>query len=542
MLNLFKVSGDNTSDILYKLLRNLNAKVTRETVRETMLQHPDFPSLLAMSEVLSCWNIDNAALQLNTVEQLREIPLPFVAQLKKKGGWYVLVDQVNEQYIRYTDSELGPLTLSPQEFEKRWTGIVLLAETDVQSGEADYQSKRIREQLANWRGGFILGAAIILIAIALITKGQNYSATEWLLFFTKTCGLLIAGMLTAKQLGAKNGLTDRVCRINDKTSCENVLNSPGAKLWGWLNWSDLGLLYFAGGLVTLIFAGSQPGVLPLLNNIALPAMLYVGYSVYYQAYRIRQWCTLCLAVQLVLIVEGLFALTHFTTPAVSIGPYLALLFGFLLPSFAWVIAKPLLTNRIQGRRDHEELLALKRDPAIFKALLLQQPKAPPIIADLQAIVSGEFDAGCKITIVTDPYCNSCSKAHRELEQLALNDQDVSITTIFSTSSNSSPATKVATHLLALAGQGTLAAEALADWYGQKNKDYDDWASRFPSTTHPLDLVAVCEDHRKWCSDANIMVTPTIYINGYQMPENYKLESLPWLLKRIDFDKVLEANA
>lgn len=430
----------------------------------------------------------------------------------------LLVNQIHEKYIRYTDSEQGAVTLSLNDFEKRWTGIVLLAETDEQSGEVDYNLKRIKERLSNWRGQFVLGGTLLVLLIALMVGGRNYSSPDWLLFFTKVSGLFLTGLLIAKQLGSKNDLTDRICRINAKTSCENVLNSPAAKLWGLLNWSDLGLLYFAGGLFTLVLTGNQPNVRPLLNDIALLAMPYIAFSIYYQAYKVRQWCTLCLGVQVILAIEGLLALTQLTTLTGFIEPYLILLVSFLLPTLAWVIIKPLLNSRFQSRLEHEELMALKRNPAIFRTLLIQQPQAPPISADLPPIVFGNSDAEYKITIVTDPYCSSCSKAHKELEQLVLHNQNVNVTIIFSTSSNSSPGTKVVTHALALAKQGTLAIKALIDWYSQKNKDYNTWAKRYPTETHLSDFVAICQGHRQWCRDADIIVTPTIYINGYKIPE------------------------
>jgi uncharacterized membrane protein len=541
MGNLFRLPGDNASDTLYELLKQLNAKVTRDTALTTMQRHPDFPSLLSISEVLSSWKIDNAALHLDTVEQLREIPLPFIAHLKKKGGWYVLVNQINEKYIWYFDSEKGAVTLALNEFEKKWAGTILLAETDEQSGEIDYNLNRKKERLANLRGPFLLGGTLLVLLIVLLVGGYNYLPSDWLLFFTKISGLFLTGLLIAKQLGSKNYLTDRICSINAKTSCADVLNSPAAKLWGWLSWSDLGLLYFAGGLFSLALIGNQPKVRDLLNDIALIAMPYIAFSIYYQAYKVRQWCTLCLGVQVIFAIEGLLALIQLTTLPGSIEPYLVLLTSFLLPTLAWVTIKPLLTSRLQSGWEHEELVAVKRNPAIFRTLLIQQSQAPPISDDLYPIVFGNSDAECKITIVTDPYCSSCSKAHKDLEQLVLHNQNVNVTNIFSTVSNSSPATKVVMHVLALAKQGTLAIEALTDWYNQKNKDYDTWAKRYPTETPLSDQVAMCQVHRKWCHDADIMETPTIYIDGYKIPETYKLESLSWILNRMEFDKEFESN-
>ena len=541
MRNFFKVSEDNATDTLYSLLQNLKAKVTWETARKTMQEHPDFPSLLCMSEVLLSWNIDNAALQLNTVEQLRELPLPFIAHLKRKGGWYVLVNQIHDNHIQYTDSETGKVTLSLDEFEKNWAGVVLLAETDEHSGEVDYHLNRKKERLNNMRAPFVLGVTFLVILLAFLVGGRNYLPSDWLLFLTKTSGLFLSSLLIIKQLGRRNDLTDLLCSIHAKTNCEGVLNSPAAKLWGWLSWSDLGLLYFSGGLITLVFAGNQPQVRPLLNDIAILAMPYIVFSVYYQAYKVRQWCTLCLGVQAIFVIEGLMALTQVTTLPASREPYFIFIIAYLLPTLAWVLIRPLLTGKFQTIREHEELITLKRNPATFITLLKQQPQAPTISADLHSIVLGNLNSENKIIMVTDPYCGSCSKSHRDLVQIVADNQNINVTIIFSTGNTSSRATRVAAHILTLARQGIFANKALEDWYSQKNKDYDMWAKQYPLEEPIEDHGAICKSHRQWCLNADILVTPTIYVNGHKMPESYKLENLPWILNSMDTDKVFESG-
>lgn len=35
--------------------------------------------------------------------------------------------------------------------------------------------------------------------------------------------------------------------------------------------------------------------------------------------------------------------------------------------------------------------------------------------------------------------------------------------------------------------------------------------------------------RAWCDEAEITFTPTIYVNGYRLPEKYKVEELKYIL-------------
>lgn len=254
----------NATETLYALLNKLGAKVTRATVQQTLLQHPDFPSLLSLSDGLTDWQVENTGLQLNTAEQLRELPLPFIAHLRKNNGWYVLVTALQGDVITYTDNEQGRKTESLTDFEKNWSGVVLLAETDELSGEENYTLHRREEILENLRGPLVWIGSLLVTLIALLPIAQHLIPADWFLLLTRTIGLMLSGLLVAKQLGSTNALTDRLCRINSKASCDGVLNSPAAKLWGWLSWADVGLLYFAGGLLILLLVGVSSDLRPLL--------------------------------------------------------------------------------------------------------------------------------------------------------------------------------------------------------------------------------------------------------------------------------------
>ncbi len=67
------------------LLRQLKVSVTNTTVNETLLNHPDYPSLLSISDALKQWNIETAAIKI-TEDKLEEIPLPFMAYINSNGG------------------------------------------------------------------------------------------------------------------------------------------------------------------------------------------------------------------------------------------------------------------------------------------------------------------------------------------------------------------------------------------------------------------------------------------------------------------------
>lgn len=58
-------------------LQLLRVKVNNKTVNETLQNHPDYPSLLCISDSLSKWNISNGAGKIEP-DKINELPLPLL--------------------------------------------------------------------------------------------------------------------------------------------------------------------------------------------------------------------------------------------------------------------------------------------------------------------------------------------------------------------------------------------------------------------------------------------------------------------------------
>ncbi len=70
--------------LIKRLLQLLRVPVTGATVQNTLLNHPDYPSLLSISDALRTWKINTVATRLPK-EQLTQLPLPFIAHTHVGG-------------------------------------------------------------------------------------------------------------------------------------------------------------------------------------------------------------------------------------------------------------------------------------------------------------------------------------------------------------------------------------------------------------------------------------------------------------------------
>ena len=91
-------------------------------------------------------------------------------------------------------------------------------------------------------------------------------------------------------------------------------------------------------------------------------------------------------------------------------------------------------------------------------------------------------------------------------------------------------TTIAQHMIALSlfKDQSVVMRALNDWYGQSNKVYEIWAEKYPVIITEVAKIA-CFKQNDWCKAVKINFTPTIFVNGYRLPELYQLEDLKYLI-------------
>ena len=92
----------------------LEVKVSKKYLRHQLRSHPDFPSMLSITETLSFLNIDSAALVLEK-ESVQDFPVPFLIHVDRSGGEFILIRDVEE-------------LLNDKQLLENWSGIVVAAQ------------------------------------------------------------------------------------------------------------------------------------------------------------------------------------------------------------------------------------------------------------------------------------------------------------------------------------------------------------------------------------------------------------------------------
>jgi len=526
----------NPDAAVIKLLKCLAIGIEPAKIIAELEKHPDYPSMLAISDVLAALNIDNAAYRV-AAGNIGTIPCPFIAHTNLNGGDFLTIEKIAGDTVLASSDKWNRHKLSLDEFKKMFQGVVLTAEPSP-----DYKTTATFATFLTTIKDPAIASVVLLMLFGMLLHNGYFTAITWqtaLLTLFKTAGLITSVLLLVQSIDSNNPLVQKLCQAGSKTNCNAILSSKAAKVFDGLSWSEVGFFYFAGTWLLLLFGGGTTlvwWVLAVLNIVSLP---YTVYSIYYQARVAKQWCVLCCTVQALLWLEFIPLLLHALSFGedrreatinnwIEVSPILTCL---LLPVVFWLLLKPLLLSRQQLSPLKNQLRNFKYNTELFNNVLEAQPKyATP--DDDWSIVLGNVEASNIITMVSNPYCPPCAKMHAALDELLNNNGNIQARIVFTASNTPEDIkTPVSRHLMALneLPDKAIVKQALHDWYEQKQKSYEAWAKVYPVQLNEANFYKL-DKQSDWVKMAEVTATPTMLLNGYRLPDLYQLPDLKYMLE------------
>lgn len=516
--------------ILKRLLRKLKISVTQTTIEERLLNHPDYPSLLAIKDVLNWLDIENKVLLVDETRSIFELlDCPFIVNLKDDTTRFLLVEKIEEQYITVSDEKGQNKRLSFKDFHQLFGGIIVYAEKTAISGEEDYRKKRNREWLLRLRIPFLIAVIVITLSLALFQKQESYLFYSLLL--VKIIGISTCILLLTYDLTPWNPVAQRICKLANPNGCRKVLKSKAAKLTDWLTWSDVGLVYFVGSFLFLLISPNSWEILFILTVVALPFTIF---SISYQI-KIKSLCVLCCIIVMLLWVESIvlfFGYSEFDSNALHIEPldFFLVAVCFIIPTSLWTVLKPLIKSANNERLLTNRLRGFKSNRIIFNALLTSTTRYQ-MPFDLNPIVLGNPNARVTITIISNPFCSPCKLVHSYFEKWLNEDGGIKVCVFFISSDDQfSDKTLFASNILKInleMGQ-TSVRNVLNSWFDGEFKSLEGWLKHHDMGSSP-EFLKILEKQRNWFNELDVTFTPTILINGYKTPWQYSIDEIRYLL-------------
>jgi uncharacterized membrane protein len=533
ILNTLK---NNFLDTFTKFLKQLNVPVTESSALEFLETHSDEGSMLAYSDALNHFKIENAAIRIKQ-EDLITLPTPFIAFSQIHGGTFSVVKNITKNTIEWFDTQKGWVKDKLEDFTKTWSGVVLLAESDEKSGEKNYTSKRRNEILSNIRIPIAI-SIISLVFLYFILTAPLASTQTYILMGLKGAGMTISSLLFIKSIDNANSLVNKLCNAGSKISCQSILDSPAAKITPWFSWSDAGFIYFFGTFLSLLLSLRDTNSSNTFWTVQLLfsslSILFSSYSLYYQGIKARMWCTLCLGVISVFVLEAAITLSTYSFSNISfnIKGFLNIIVGFLLPIGFLILYKTTSIKAQESKNLKKELTKFKSNPQIFEALMASQRQMPEIPADMPIITIGNKNAEYTITIVSNPLCSPCAHMHARIEKILEENDNLKCQIIFLSSTDEQNAGgKFVRKLFSLPEE--LQHEALHIWFIRNDKNFEKWNYTFLDYETQKDTKNIQEYHSFWINQAEVQGTPTIFFNSKIIPTLLTLEDLIFQLDYIN---------
>ncbi|TBO42083.1 thioredoxin domain-containing protein [Pedobacter kyonggii] len=522
-MNLFTTQKQNLESIATDLVKHLQVRVTNLTTENCVQEHPEYPSILSLSDCLDKWNVKNDAYKIDKTDYDRDdLLFPFTAHFPEQGGRFILVHRIEGEHVHYSDEYQKHALMNENIFLERWDGVALYAEKTDRSGEEGYLGQYVFGFLQKmlYPAAFVLGLSILGLTIISHSFSEGYLAV----CLIKCIGCAISMLLLIQRVNPRNSFVQNLCSLGGKGGCDTILKSKFAQLSSWLSWSEIGLYYFTGSFLLLLIYPSSIGLLGWLNVLALP---YTIWSISYQFWN-KQWCILCSLIQIVLWAEFLVNVSfHSFGKTFDVALLYMLPISFLTPIVVWSLLKMSFKRAVRPFK--QQLNKFKYNTFLFRQVLTSQPRYA-VGDELFPILLGNPTASTVITMVSNPYCDPCAKAHTLMEDLLKTKKDILVKVLFSTPDRDDDfRTKAARHLsaLTLADDKELAGQALAHWYSKK-ETYENWSVKYPIADND-NSHNVRKIQKEWCEMADITFTPTILINGYKLPSVYSPEDLRFLL-------------
>lgn len=503
--------------IIHHFLQKQGIRISDIRIREIHYKHPLSHSIRSLSDTLDGLQVENMVCKLS-FEQLFEIEGAFIVVAGKDDYPFHIVERLDQDsgnITLYTATKRR-VTLSFDQFREVWDGTVLMAEKGEQTEEDGWLTYWIKQGL--WFIDRTSKFWILALVVYFIIWGtmQNPMLSD-LRYLVKLGGVLVSLLVVAKA-SVDPHLAQRFCHFGKRADCNDVLQSAGAKVLEWISLGELSLTYFSTSIVWGIFIAENPAaVFPWLNALA---MLFVIYSFAWQIHH-KQWCSLCLLIDLVLIVDFITEIAFWNKTMTNLEFYtdllnFTLLFVLCLLSVR-IIVSMAEKNRIIPQLKYK-LERLLSSSETFWMLLQRQPEEPVDSNNIPAVCNF-IEAEHTITVVMNPSCPKCAKVHDAIG--ALEGYRINLVFIVNEGDEKSHEAALAIISSGIKKDWSVTDAVIKNWYAKR--ELPEFLERHYRAEE--DLKAQME----YCRKIHIEGTPTIMVDNRKLPEMYDVEDLKILL-------------
>lgn len=497
--------------LLVKYLKTKNFHSQINAFQYAFYSHPNYPSLLAVTDSLEQQKIENVAARVPFIHT-NQLPNRFITQLKRDNVDYYLVTKIENDFV--IENEKGVKTIiNSDALEKIWSGIVLLIEEN--------ENAVVEHSLT--KSTFKFSSILLLITFISVFK-YDLNITYIVFLFLSGFGLYISVEILKTYFKENKNNESKFCSVNKSFSCYSIINSKDYAFSKYVEFADLPIVFFASAFFSQILGLK---VFEYFGWVSLFSFPFLVYSIYLQKNVLKKWCLLCLIISLLITSIGVLFLINFKNNTYSKHDLISLLFILLLFLSAWFLIKKVLIKSKSNLHKLNSLLRFKRNPDVFAKI-----SAPIASRDqfelIDKIVIGNKKAKNTLRLFLSPICPHCHTAFKKSKELQLKySEKLKLEVCFNVNINNldNPYLVVYKTIIYLYNaQNDDYKIALDDWH-DRNLSISEWENKWGVENNFVQENEQIEKQYQWCLYNDLNYAPIKIFNNRILPDVYELDEL-----------------
>lgn len=399
--------------LITKIIKFYHIQILSETIKDSILSHPDYPNINCISDSFDSWRIKHTVAHLS-LDRLCILDIPAISSFS--NGDYIWILQVTKDKVYYKTDTFRLEIKDRIDFEKQWTGVSLVIENVNNAQEHNYKIKHkkiLRERICKYSlCGAIIFISIIFTSVAWGNDTETSFLIKLLLLLNNIFGWILSFLLLKKETNHSRSFLHKFCKIGSIVDCNEVINSKWAIAFLGASWSSIGIAYFTTVIIWILFAPINSNWVIPLWWIFLGAFPFIIWSLFTQTFLIKKYCLFCCLTLISLCLNIIFIdfikLLDVKTPILE-SIILITVFGALV--LAAIYLKCIKSNRhIHLKR---ELARIKYNRETLYSHLSNEKYE---IEDL-GFTWGDIQSDNEVAIYVSLSCVHCNRAVKELNWL-----------------------------------------------------------------------------------------------------------------------------
>jgi len=211
--------------ISFDYLKACGIKANKRFLQERVQSHPDYPSLISLTDTLEELQLEYLALEVDK-DKIHNLLFPIIVHTTVNGGNFEIVFSLNQ-------------ILNDIDFLERWDGVVLYVTPNAVIKNKQYKIFVLRKNQTIF---FAYSLITIIFLFWLTLSIIVLNIPTFLFSLLNIAGICICTLIILHSLGMDNAITKQLCSADGTSGCDKVLTSKAVKIFKEADLGDIGLV------------------------------------------------------------------------------------------------------------------------------------------------------------------------------------------------------------------------------------------------------------------------------------------------------------